>query len=61
MPPSKNIEDYSTETINKVRMINEDLLRELAHGFLREHNMFLEGFLYRKDLFLKAIEEYSKE
>ena len=61
IPPSKNIEDYSTETINKVRMINEDLLRELAHGFLKKQNTFLEGFLYRKDLFLKAIEEYSKE
>ena len=61
MPPSKNIEDYSTETINKVRMINKDLLRELAHGFLKKQNTFLEGFLYRKDLFLKAIEEYSKE
>ena len=61
IPPSKNIEDYSTETINKVRMINEDLLRDLAHGFLKKQNTFLEGFLYRKDLFLKAIEEYSKE
>ena len=59
-PTSKNIQDHSLKTIKKVKILNEASLKEIVYGHLKEDSTFLNGILYRKEQFLEAIKEYSK-
>ena len=60
IPISKNIQDHSIKTIKQVKILNEASLKEIVYGHLKEDSTFLNGILYRKEQFLEAIKEYSK-
>ena len=60
LPLSTKLQDHSKEMIEKIRLWDKNNLKELAYGYLKTDETFLQGFLYRKEQFLEAIEEYSK-
>ena len=59
--PIKNYSDYSPQTIKKVKLLNEKILKELAIGYLKEDTNFINGVLHRRELFLNEIKKLKEK
>ncbi|MBC6414868.1 MAG: hypothetical protein GDA46_00510 [Bdellovibrionales bacterium] len=54
LPPSP-VKTYSKKMIKKLEQIDEKILKDLVVGYLKQDQAFINGFLHRRDLFLKEL------
>ena len=57
--PSPTVKTYSKKTVKKLERMDEKILKDLVVGYLKQDQAFINGFLHRRDLFLKELKKDS--
>ena len=55
--PIKKYSDYSPQTIERVKLLDEKTLKDLSTGYLKENKNFINGVLHRQELFLEEMKK----